>query len=271
MELDARNVARRTRDAKGFVPSIIKPLELSERSDSKNSGPQKANEVSLIPASEEVENTLVDKRLVDEASAWISSKIAVTLNRGAQEIGEYVLARFFGGDPILAKSQNPHKNASFRALSERCGTAELPVSKTWLNNAVGVAVMIRRLPEPSGAFKALPPSFQASLLPLRDPTKVEKVASVVTTKELSVRELKKVVAEECAKTPKDTSRGRPSTPAIAKAVSRSLRLFSWEGNKRAFSRAEVDELDDDQRKDIIRSVRILMERLRDLAGKLKRA
>ncbi len=128
-----------------LVPSIVEPLELSERSDSSFLIRRKSYAPDLAPAKHGSEGLLVDKQLIDEAVTWIRGRIAVTLSRGAQEVGDYVLDKFFNGDPVLAMSKNPHKNASFRALAERCGTQELPVAKTWLNNAVGVAVGHRRI------------------------------------------------------------------------------------------------------------------------------
>jgi len=126
----------------------------------------------------------------------------------------------FGNDPTLARSRNPHKNASFRALAEKCGTPELPVSKSWLDNAVGVALMLRQLPETAKVFKELLPSYQTALLPLRNP-------------------------------------GRD-------------KLFTLEGGKRSFTKADVEELDDEQRKKAIESAEGLIEKRRDLLGSLKK-
>ena len=214
--------------------------------------------------------SVMDRKLVDEAARWITEKVAATLKLGAQEVGEYVLDRFFGNDPTLARSRSPHKNASFRALAEKCGTPELPISKSWLNNAVGVALMLRQLPETAKVFKELLPSYQAALLPLRDPERVEKVAKHAVTKELSLRELRQAVAEEQAKTAKGESRGRPPMPLVVRTLNRSHKLFTFEGGKRSFTKADVEELDDEQRKKAIESTEGLIEKLRDLLGKLKK-
>jgi hypothetical protein len=251
-----------------FVPSVVEPTELTVRPVSARSGQEIGNRARLVVAED---HTTVDQTLVHEAAAWITAKIAVTLRRGAEEVGEYVLDRFFGADPMLSKSKNPYKNASLRALAQKCGTPELPISRTWLTNAVGVAVMIRRLPETARAFKELPPSYQESLLPLRDPNKVEKAANEVAARELSYRELRRFVAEERARVPKADSRGRPPMPVIVKTLGRGFKVFSFEGNKRAFSKADVDELDEEQRKAALASALTLIERLKDLVGKLKRA
>jgi len=255
MESAGKNIPVKGKELRGLVPPGTHPLELSERLDSSN------------PTLRGV----VDKELVDEAATWICAKVAATLKLGAQEVGEYVLDTFFRGDPDLAKSKNPRKDASFRALAEKCGTPELPVSKTWLNSAVGVALMIRQLPETARAFRELPPSYQETLLPLGDPTKVEKVAKQAVAKDLSFRELRQAVAEERAKMPRDDSRGgRPPTPVIVKTLTRSLKLFTLEGGRRSFMKAQVEELDDEQRKDALESAEGLIEKLKDLVSKLKK-
>ena len=63
-------------------------------------------------AGEKTALTIIDRKLVDEAATWITAELAATLNLGAQEVGEYVLDKFFHGDPEFAKSRNPHKNGS---------------------------------------------------------------------------------------------------------------------------------------------------------------
>jgi len=260
-----------------LIPTVAS-RELSERSDSSSRTlPRRspsARPASLIGRAEGVVKADLmggDAELVEEAAAWIRGKVAETLKRGAEEIGGYLLDRFFHGDVEVVKSRNPHKNASFRALVEKCGTSDLPVSKTWLNNAVGIATMVRQLPQTATAFKQLPPSFQETLLPLGDPTKVEKVARQAVTKELSFRDLRDVVAEERAKIPKDDSKGRPRTPVIVKTLNRSLRVLTLEGGKRSFTKADVEELDEEQKKNARESVEFLMEKLKDLVAKLKKA
>ncbi|MBN2559521.1 MAG: hypothetical protein JXQ75_01135 [Phycisphaerae bacterium] len=270
MESVGKSVVTKAQDARQFIPSIVRPTELSRRPDSSNSDLEKPGKTGRSVTAEKLKGTLVDTKLVDEAVGWISAKVAATLRRGAEDVGEYVLDMFFSSDPELAKSRNPQKNASYRALAERCATSELPVSKTWLNNAVGIAVMLRRLPGTARAFRQLPPSYQETLLPLRDPSRVEEVANKVSTKDLSYRELRKVVAEERAKTPKVDARGRPPTPAIVKALNRSLKSFAFEGNRRAFSKADVDALDEQERKRALKCAEGMIEQLRDLVRKLRK-
>jgi hypothetical protein len=215
------------------------------------------------------EETPVDEKLVEKAVVYIRKTLAETLFKGATDVGDYVLKQFFGDDPEQVRSQNPHKNASFRSLSEKCG-GELPIAKSWLYNAVSVAVMRRLLPAGDGAFKQLPPSHQAALLPLREPVKVEKIAERAVAKNLSVRALRDIVEKEVEKAPKEGERrGRPPTPVIVKTLNRSLKVFTLEGGKRSFTKAMVEELDEDQKKDALKSAQALAASLAKLIEKLE--
>ena len=196
--------------------------------------------------------------------AWIRAKIATTGRRGAVDVGEYVLNTFFGGDPELAKSKNPRKAASYRHLAERCGTPDLPVTKTWLSTAVGTAVMIRRLPATGSAFQELPTSFQEALLPLGNPGSVERVAKQATTKSLSVRGVRKVVAQELARRPNAGARGRPPVPALIRTLNQCLELVALPGGKQLFSRVEIKQLSQEQRGRARANVDTLIARFRQL-------
>jgi hypothetical protein len=56
-----------------------------------------------------------------------------------------------------------------------------------------------------------------------------------------------------------------------KTLGHALKLFAFEGGKRSFTKADVEALDDEQRKDAIESTQDLIEKLEDLLGKLKKA
>jgi hypothetical protein len=216
------------------------------------------------------EEEQVDEKLVEEAVTFIRTTLDETLRKGVSEVGAYVLDKFFGGDAEQAKSKDPYKNASFRSLAERCGTVELPISKSTLHRMVAVTIMTRLLPEGGKAFKQLPASHQGVLLPLSDPTKVEKLAERAVDKELSVRDLRNEVSKELAKTVKEGERrGRPPTPRIVKTLNRSLKLFTLESGRRSFTKAMVEELDEEETKKALKAAEGLIESLKDLVGKLK--
>jgi hypothetical protein len=261
---------------KRFLPSIVAPLELSRRPDKHRkshllvrAGRVNAASLALTSALPSPDLVGIDRKRVDEAAAWIRAKIAATLRQGAEDVGEYVLDTFFSGDPELAKAKNPHKNVSYRALAEKCGTSELPVSKTWLNNAVGIAVILRRLSGSANAFRVLPPSFQEALLPLRDPGRVEKVAAQAAEKELSFRELRKFVSEERSRQPRFDHRGRPPIPPIIKTLNRSLTLLGIGRRKGGISRSEIRALNDRQKWTARHSAERLIRKLRGIVHELR--
>lgn len=66
------------------------------------------------------------------------------------------------------------------------------------------------------------------------------------------------------------SRGRAPTPVVVRTLNRSLKLFAFEAGKRSFTKADVEELDHEQRKNAIQSTEGLIEKLKDLLGKLKK-
>lgn len=208
-----------------------------------------------------------DEKLVKEAVAFIGKTLGETVVKGTIEVGDYVLEKFFGNDPEQVRSKNPGKDASFRSLVEACETPELPISKSWLHNAVGMAVMRRELPAGS-SFRLLPPSHQTALLPLREANKVEKLAERAVKKRLSVRELREFVGEERAKSPRTDKRGRSPKPLIVKTLDRSLRLFTLESGRKSFTKAQVKELDEDQKKAALQSAEDLIESLKKLVAQL---
>jgi hypothetical protein len=232
--------------------------------------PRKETEDAKEPEVEVLEHEEVpDKNMVAESMAWIRQTLELTLNKGVTEIGDHVLEKFFGGDPERVRSRNPRKNASFRLLSDHCSTADLPISRSFLQRAVGVAVMRKLLPEAAVAYKQLPPSHQATLLPLREPDKVEKLAARATSKKMSVRELKEKVDEELAKVEKEPSgRGRRPNPKIVKTLTHTARLFAFDEGKRSFTKAEVAELSDDQKKEALKTAKRLAASLEKLIEQL---
>lgn len=210
----------------------------------------------------------LDKHLVQESMVFIRTTLEHTLNKGVTEIGDHVLKKFFGDDPERVRSRNPNKNASFRLLTENCGTADLPISKSFLQRAVAVAVMRKLLLGGGTAFKQLPPSHQATLVPLREPEKVEKLAGKALSKKLSLRDLSALVTDELAKKEPD-GRGRKPRPVIVKTLSRSVKLFTLESGRRSFTKAQVDELTDEDAKAALKTAKSLVESLNKLIGRLE--
>jgi hypothetical protein len=270
MDVAGKAAAGKSAEPSRSVPSPVQAFELSQRSDSVRPGNLAENPGNELRTAEP-RTVIVDKKLVDEAAEWISAKIAATLRRGAEDVGDYVLNTFFLGDPEFARSKNPNKNASYRALVEKCGTSALPVSKTWLNNAVGIALINRSLPQSASAFRALPSSFQQALLPLRDPDEVEKVAKVAASTALTCRELREMVAMRLSRVAPTSSKERAGTPTILKKLRKPTMTFRSQHGVDWFSEAEIVEMDVAQKGCALRSAESLIENLTALVRRLKGA
>ena len=209
-----------------------------------------------------------DQKLVEETVTWIRQALARTLDKGVTEIGEHVLKTFFGDDPERASSHSPNKNASFRMLTERCGTVDLPISKSFLQRAVGVAVMRRQLPEGATAYLQLPPSHQAELLPLQDPKRVEALAEKAVSKKMSVRDLRGRVAKELGSREPD-GRGRKPRPLVLTVLVRSEKLFTQESGRMSFTKAHLDQLSTTDARSALKTARRLSESLNKLIEQLE--
>jgi hypothetical protein len=137
----------------------------------------------------------VDKALVNRAVAHIRDVVSKTVTRGLDDIGTYLLREFYDNDPALYSSTSPGKHASLSMLMERCESLELPVSRTFLANALRMAAMTKQLPR-AAIFHRLPPSHRVELLRVRAPEKLEQLASKAVEGKLSVQKLRTLVQEE---------------------------------------------------------------------------
>jgi hypothetical protein len=215
---------------------------------------------------------LVDEKLVDEAAKHIQKTLAETVARGVMEVGGYVFQKFFDGDVGKVTSRDPAKSASFAKLAERCGTAEMPISKTWLHNALWVAVVGKEL-GPKSPFNQLPPSHQTALLPLRyhdDFERLEKAAEKVAEAKMPVKKVRELVEKQASKIEKSPG-GRPPKKLILKKLDGSLKSFAFEDGKTGFTKADVDELSEDQVKDALAKAQMLAKSLEGLIERLKKA
>ena len=212
----------------------------------------------------------VDEELVQKAVDDIKGILSETIAKGFSAVGEYVLKTFFNSDLEKVRSRDSNKAASFRALAARCGSPDLPLSKSTLHAAVSVAAMRRELPQ-GAAFRQLPPSHQTALLPLREqPDTAEKLAQKALTKSLPVRALREDVGVAVAKARKDgPPRGRPPLPVVVKTLDRTAKLFELDAGRRSFTKSMVEELDDDQAKAALKIARTLATRLEGLIEKLE--
>jgi len=208
----------------------------------------------------------VDEQLVEDAVRHIRMVVASTVYKGAVDVGEFVLDRFFGGDVERVTSRSPRKSASFRSLAERCGTQELPISKSWLHSAVGVALVRRALPE-GAAFRLLPPSHQAILLAAREPSEIEKLAQRALEGKLSARELRRTVHVEIPRRTRRASRSRRESAPVVKAMQAALTFL--ERKRSSFTMASIEELSEVSAAHALQVARKVMAKLADVVERLE--
>jgi hypothetical protein len=197
-----------------------------------------AAELIVLPASAEK----ADKALVERAVAHVREVVATTIARGLDEIGTYLLRVFYDDEPALYYTASPNKHASLNLLVERCESLELPVSRTFLANALRMAAVTKQLPR-AASFHRLPPSHRVELLRVRAPERLERLASKAVEGKLSVQKLRSLVQKEQDKSKDASGRGRKRTPQVLRAIESCLRaLDDQETGKLLVRRADVAEM-----------------------------
>jgi hypothetical protein len=187
-----------------------------------------------------------DRELVDRAVSHIRDVLAKTVTRGIDEVGRHLLQNFYDDDPQAYLSASPNKHASLRLLMDRCDSMELPVSRTFLANALRIAAMTKELPR-AAVFHRLPPSHRVELLRLKGPENVERLAGRAASDRLSVAKLRALIQKEVERTGTDSGRGRKRSPQVIRAIEACLRALRDEETGRLLvRRSDVDEMTEEQ-------------------------
>lgn len=216
-----------------------------------------AEEVTLPLSAEKV-----DKDLVDRSVKHIREVLAKTVTRGLDEVGKYLLKEFFNDDPDVFFAAGPNRHASLHRLIERSDSLELPVSRTFLINALRMAVLARELPD-SATFNQLPPSHRVELLRVREPEKVERLATRAVARKLSVVKLRELVQKTEERT--KSTRGRKPTPTALKVIEGCLRLLRDESSgKLLIGRGDIREMTDEQKERAAAAFKVLDKRVAEL-------
>ncbi|MBI5531822.1 MAG: hypothetical protein HY898_03845 [Deltaproteobacteria bacterium] len=218
-----------------------------------------AEQEPALPASA----TKQDEKLVNRAAKHVRDILARTVSQGLEEVGNYLLDTFYEGNAELYQSLKPSKHASLTLLEERCETLELPVSRTFLANAIGVAVMTKHLPK-SSSFLKLPPSHKTELLGISTPEKAETLAAKVIEGKLTVQKLRELVRKERAKGKKNPQ-GRKPMPTVVRVLTSCAKLLNHrETGRLVFRKADFAELTDDQREEVKELLLLFQKRLEEI-------
>lgn len=178
-----------------------------------------------------------ENALLARASSQVVAIYERTHGSGTLEIGNYLLDELYGGDAERATARRS-KHLTLRQLAQRCATLHLAISKTLLFNGLRVAATDRLLPDAT-AFRSLSVSHRIELvrLPLE---LIERIAQEARDEQMTVRELRQVVAEHVGR------RGRPAAPGVLLAVRRALRALVVDGAP-TFSAGDVAALAAEER------------------------
>jgi hypothetical protein len=130
-------------------------------------------------------------------------------------VGEMILNRFFGGQAEAWRVRRRNKRNSVRRLAERPGC---PLSRSALNQAVGVYVAVKALPCVR-TFGHIDASHVAAVLPLRIDDQ-ERWLRRADGEQWSVRRLKEAITGE--RRSAGERRGRPPTAQTVRLLSMLL-------------------------------------------------
>jgi hypothetical protein len=136
--------------------------------------------------------TAVDEALVKAAVKFINEKANETLYKGSEEIGAYILKKFFDNDIHKATSRNPRKPASYRAL---CTDPELVLRPEALSVMVRVAAQEMFFVDKKQDVKPLSYSQKAELVKLVNDDKKLKLVKNIISNPVSVRKLQERISK----------------------------------------------------------------------------
>ncbi len=179
---------------------------------------------------------VADEALVQSAVDDLRTIVAGTVCKTLEDVGAYLLDKFYGGDVALYRSSSPSKHVSLQRLIERCDTLDFPMTQTFLSNAIGVAAYSRTLPQ-GAKFRLLPASHRIALLRVKDPNTVEALAEKVIEKRLPVRKVRELALRANPK--RERALGRRPTPALLRTLRDASRILVDDAGTARFSRADI--------------------------------
>ena len=170
----------------------------------------------------------LESRIVDTAVSDLNQIYTLKGLETARAVGEYVLARFFGGD-ITQFRHRGVKHISFRTLADR---DDLQFSYSFLWNSVAVVEQLRQMPKEIA--DALSLSHHKLLLPVRDPGLKLELAQRAVRDKLSKRDLEGEIARYRKRDIVGARRGRKPAHPLAKGLAKIRKALHWTLEQSAF-------------------------------------
>jgi hypothetical protein len=202
--------------------------------------------------------------IVDQAIDHIRRLVTRRGRQGQQAVGQCVLDLFYKGDIDRYRSTGVAKAVTLRVLEERAAAAGLPLKRSFLSNAVGVAALARQLGRDS-PYQAISPSHQVELLQAITPERAEALARECVEHRWSVRELRAKVRQERIHA-RLRGRGRRPLPKALRVLRACARaLVKNSSGQLSITRADIWELEPGDLAEVRRTVLKLARRLSDLS------
>ena len=169
--------------------------------------------------------TEVDEMALDQAVADLNRIYTTQGMETIRIVGEYVLERFFGGDPAVFRDRSK-KHLTFRQLA---GRDDLQMSYSFVWKSVAVVHQLRVLPQ--DVAQALSMSHHIALLPVKDAGEKVRLAQAAADEGLGREALLARVKEARLAGGPASKAGRPALPAFVKAFRRLGKLRALAGSE----------------------------------------
>lgn len=148
-------------------------------------------------------STIDEREKIERAVQWINDHIERVCLKGTLDIGNYVLKEFFNDDPEEASSTNPRKEHSFLKLQKH---PQLRMSRTKLQNAVGIAILKRNAGELD--IEDFHVSYLVALLPLKnDPHRLRQMIHQIRQEDLTYRKIDNAVRKALSRSAPEITLG----------------------------------------------------------------
>ncbi len=202
-----------------------------------------------------------DNSLVEEAVGFINEKANEMVYKAYEEIGNYLLERFFDNDLKLASSRNPHKPASYRALCEHEG---LLIHPSRLGVMVRVAAQEKYFLNHKLKTAELTYTHKAELVKIPEGPEKLKLIKKLLQKSLTTRQTADEVAKIRSALPRDQ---KPLVKSLVEKIDSPEKLFDEPDILDLLSREdklgeELNQLRPKKRKKLSSEVTQMLERSR---------
>jgi hypothetical protein len=184
--------------------------------------------------------------------------------RSLRDVGESILAEYFGGDLALVKSRSPAKPKSYQLLAERAADAAGWDERDF-RRAVTVAATARSLP--AALASKLSMSHLLALAAIDDPTVRVDAATKIARRDITGDDAKAMLAKLAAT---ERHGGRPRMLGPIRATGQIERALAHADDAGDFEAAEIRAVPAPQRPALADRLDQLAEKLQQLAQRLRR-